>query len=87
MPTLKRKQIHQTASSMGNNEDWWTLIFDSESNSIYVEHEWSYTPLGGGSTDSGKENFSIEEFLNQGGNRSEHRQLIEMIESMFQEGS
>ena len=83
MPEQKRKLIYKKASSLANNEDWWTLVFDSENRSIHVEHKWSYTPLGGGETDSGEENFSLDEFLDQNGDRPEHRGLVTMIESLF----
>ena len=27
----------------GGNEEWWRLVFDTEAQRLYIEHEWSHT--------------------------------------------
>ena len=51
-----RRQIHYRAKgSMGNDEDWWTLVFNPEERRLYVEHEWDHVPLSGGKASQGNQ--------------------------------
>ena len=70
---------------MGNDEDWWTLVFNPESRTIYVEHEWDHVPYSGGKGSRGKSNLSLDEFLHQSHDGPEHRELVALIQSLFEE--
>ena len=35
------RQLHKLTK--GGNEEWWRLVFDTEAQRLYIEHEWSHT--------------------------------------------
>jgi len=81
-----RRQLHyRMKGSMGNDEDWWVLVFDPEARKLYVEHEWDNVPLSGGKGTRGKRNISIGDFLQEGGQGKQHSELVALIEAMFED--
>ncbi|MGF7213799.1 hypothetical protein GGE65_008449 [Skermanella aerolata] len=37
------RELHRTAKGpVANYEDWWRLVFDTETENLYVEHEWAH---------------------------------------------
>ena len=60
-----RNQFHQTTKSGFLREaDQWTLVTDTVSGAVNVEHEWSYVdPFGHGKLDRGVSIATVENFL------------------------
>jgi hypothetical protein len=60
-----RNQFHQTTKSGFLREaDQWTLVTDTVSGAVNVEHEWSYVdPFGHGKLDRGLSIATVENFL------------------------
>ena len=60
-----RNQFHQTTTSGFMREvDQWTLITDTVSGDLTVEHNWSYIdPFGHGKPDRGTSIATVENFL------------------------
>jgi len=60
-----RNQFHQTTKSGFFREaDQWTLVTDTVSGAVNVEHEWSYVdPFGHGKLDRGVSIATVENFL------------------------
>jgi hypothetical protein len=84
--TEYRRQLHyRMKGSLGNDEDWWTLVFDSESHDLYIEHEWDNVPLGGGKADRGKSRSTIKNFLDQNFRATQHSELIALIVGLFED--
>ena len=83
MAELRRQFQYSAKGPMGNDEDWWHLVFDPVNRSICVEHEWDHVPLSGGKSSKGTERLSIDEFLGQSYNAPQHRNLIELLRTLF----
>jgi hypothetical protein len=64
MPQV-RNEIHQTTTAGFLREsNLWTLIYDTDTGAMNVEHEWSYVdPFGQGGPDSGVTTVPLESFL------------------------
>jgi hypothetical protein len=62
---IKRIPIHsKITGSRGLNEDWWTLIIDSETGNRSVEHRWSYVQTcDQDQPSSGDKTVSVVDFL------------------------
>ena len=60
-----RNQIHQkTGAGFLRETDKWTLISDTATGALSVEHEWSYIdPFGRGKPDCGVSTVTVENFL------------------------
>ncbi len=63
MPVIKRTLDTRLKGPHMETEDWWHLAFDTETNDLFVEHEWSHTSLGTSVSDSGTKRRAIAEFL------------------------
>jgi hypothetical protein len=60
-----RNQFHRTTKSGFLREaDQWTLVTDTVSGAVNVEHEWTYVdPFGHGKLDRGVSIATVENFL------------------------
>ena len=84
--TEYRRQLHYSMKgSFGNDEDWWTLVFDPESHDLYIEHEWDHVLQGGGKASKGKSKSTIKEFLNESYRATQHSELLAVIEGLFKD--
>ncbi len=84
--TEYRRQLHyRMKGSLGNDEDWWYLVFDSESHELYIEHEWDHVPQGGGKASTGESKSTIKDFLDQSFRATQHSELIALIEGLFKD--
>ena len=88
MAVLKRL-LHQRATGpVGNDEDWWRLVFDTDAGRLYVEHEWEHTDVRGlGVSNKSIEQIDIESFLLQPGQSAAHRELCSLLERLFEDGN
>ena len=86
MPKLERQFYERTRGGHLENEDWWTLVFDTDAKRIYVEHTWSHkNPWKAGHNDSGARSTEVNEFLkSEGPGRVE---LAALLEGMFGHGA
>ena len=79
---IERTEIHsQRKGSMGEDEDWWTLLVDSESGEKTVEHEWSYTNAYGPGQDSGTQIVTVDEFLAGNSDQTAKAKLRELLDA------
>ena len=70
----------------GGNEEWWRLVFDTEAQRLYIEHEWSHTDAWRASrSKSGTAEFDINGFLAEG-EAPAQAELQRIIESLFENG-
>ena len=85
MPILRR-QLHKTAKGpVMNDEDWWDLVFDTDTKRIYVQHKWEHVDVrGGGASDHGSVDIELSAFIRDGLGE-ERRQLQQVLESLFAE--
>jgi hypothetical protein len=44
---LLRRELHRTAKAVANNEDTWTLVFNTDTKRFYVEHAWQHVAARG----------------------------------------
>jgi hypothetical protein len=78
------RQLHHLAK--GGNEEWWRLVFDTEAQRLYIEHEWSHTDAWRASrSKSGTAEFDINGFLTEG-EAPAQAELQRTIESLFENG-
>lgn len=83
--TQLRRQLHYAMKgSKGNDEDWYTLVFDAETHELYIEHEWDHVPLSGGKASRGESKLTIKQLLDQSYRATQHTALLALIEGLFQ---
>lgn len=86
MALLVRELQRSAKGPVENDEDWWRLVFDTDTKRLYVEHEWQHTDVrGAGHSDHGKELIEIPEYLLQAGQTTGHRELWRLIRTLFAE--
>ena len=86
MALLIRELQRSAKGPVANDEDWWRLVFDTDTKRLYIEHEWQHTAMrGAGRSDSGKEQIEISEYLTQAGQPTGHRELWRLIQTLFRE--
>jgi hypothetical protein len=81
---LKREFYKRAKGPIGNDEDWWRLVFDTDTNRLYVEHEWSYLDTRRLRCDGGKAELEIADFFNQSAEGPAHQELVKLISSLFE---
>ncbi|QRM32509.1 hypothetical protein [Microvirga sp. VF16] len=84
---LLRRELHRTAKGPGANaEDTWTLVFDTDTKRLFVEHAWQHVDVRrGDASDNGTQQLDIAEYLLQGGQTAGHRELWRLIKILFDE--
>ncbi len=84
---LLRRELHGTAKGpIANNDDTWSLVFDTDTKCLYVEHEWQHVDLTrSGGSNNGTEQIEISEYMLQGGQTAGHRELWRLIRILFDE--
>ena len=82
---LLKRELHRTAKGpVMNDQDWWRLVFDTDANRLYVEHEWHHTDVRGrGETDQGRSEMDVGAFLSRFGAGPEHRELVRLLSGLF----
>ena len=63
------RQLHERISGDDTgNEDWWRLVFDTEAQRFYIEHEWRHTDAWRAArSNNGTAEFDIQRFPCGGG--------------------
>ncbi|GJE46861.1 hypothetical protein [Methylobacterium soli] len=86
MALLIRELQRSAKGSGANDEDWWRLVFDTDTKRLYVEHEWQHTEVReAGHSGQGKERVEIPDYLTQAGQTAGHRELWLLIQTLFRE--
>ena len=80
MPLL-RKPLYQR--SEGPDEDSWRLVFDTDANRLFVEHEKQRGDTRGQGYGIETDEVEIAEFLN--GSSPGQAELVRLVASLFQE--
>jgi hypothetical protein len=81
MTVLNRQLEYRLNSSVGNYEDWWSLIFDTETKILCVEHQWAH--VGTLTSTSGKQQVDVATYLKEHGGGSGQQKLERVIASLF----
>lgn len=66
MPILHEQLAKRAKGGMAENEDWWHLCYDTDTEKFYVEHSWSYLDRKSLRVDSGSSQEDAESFFGQG---------------------
>jgi hypothetical protein len=84
---LLRRELHRTAKGpVANAEDIWTLVFDTDTKRLFIEHAWQHVDVRrGGASDNGTQQLDISEYLLQGEQTAGHRELWRLIKILFDE--
>jgi hypothetical protein len=86
MAKLTRLLHERAKGAHKENEDWWSLVFDTEAKRIYIEHEWSHKDTWRTArSNSGTAEFEINGFLAEGEALAQV-ELLRIIESLFENG-
>ncbi|MHB2205261.1 hypothetical protein [Methylobacterium sp. CM6257] len=86
MALLIRELQRSAKGPVANDEDWWRLVFNTDTKRLYIEHEWQHTSVREtGRSAHGKEQIEIPEYLMQAGQTSGHRELWRLIQTLFHE--
>lgn len=87
MTLLKRELHKRTKSPTSNDQDWWWLVFDTDTKRLYVEHAWEYVDVREGSSEphKGHAEFEFTAFLRDAHEGLAQQALIRLISSLFED--
>ena len=86
MALLTRELRRAATGPVANDEDWWRLVFDTDTKRLYIEHEWQHTDVREpGHSGHEKAQIEIHEYLTQAGQTAGHRELWRLIRMLFHE--
>src|SRR5712692_11612113 len=86
MALLKRDLYRQVDGPEVTHADRCTLIFDTDSKSLYVEREVAHLDAKvGGIVDYQTATMDIADYLKQGGQTAGHRELWRLLRALFNE--
>jgi hypothetical protein len=86
MALLKRNLYRQVKGPEITHADRCTLIFDTDSKSLYVEREVAHLEANiGGTVDYQTGTMDIADYLKQGGQTAGHRELWRLLRTLFDE--
>ena len=88
MALLKRELHREVKGSGVTHTDRWTLVFDTDSKSLYVECEVAHFDANsGGTANVQTATMDIADYLKQGGQTAGHRELWRLLRALFNENS
>jgi hypothetical protein len=86
MALLKRELYRQSTGPEVTREDRFTLVFDTDSKSLYVEREVVDLEAGvGGTIGPQTVTMDIADYLRQGRQTAGHRELWRLLRTIFKE--
>ena len=86
MPLLKRQLSARRGGTRGEDQDWWRLVFDTDSKRLYIEHEWSYFDAKRpGSPEGGTAEIEIAAYLAEESNSQGQRELGRLLRVLFED--
>jgi|SRR5208283_3195561 len=84
MTLLRRKFSSSIQGTWANDEHWWTLVFDTDTNRLFVVHEWDVVQADDISkSDKGWSDIDLADFLASAPDPARD-QLVEIIKRLFQ---
>lgn len=88
MALLKRELYRQVKGPEITHADRCTLVFDTDSKSLYVERVVAHLEaIIGGTVDYQTATMDIADYLKQGGQTAGHRELWRLLRTLFNERS
>ena len=88
MALLKRELHRQAKGPEATHADRCTLVFDTDSKSLYVEREVAHFEANaGGTVNYQTAAMDIADYLKQGGQTAGHRELWRLLRALFNENS
>lgn len=88
MALLKRELYRQVRGPEITHADCCTLVFDTDSKSLYVEREVAHMEANvDGTVDYQTATMDIADYLKQGGQTAGHRELWRLLKTLFKEDS
>lgn len=88
MALLRRELYRQVRGPEVTDADRCTLVFDTDTKSLYVEREMAHLDARvGGTIEMQTATMDIADYLKQGGQTSGHRQLWRLLRTLFKETS
>jgi hypothetical protein len=88
MAFLKRELYRQVKGAEITHEDRCSLVFDTDTKSLYVEREVAHLDAGiGGTVGYQTATMDIADYLTQGGQTAGHRELWRLLRALFNEDS
>ena len=86
MALLKRELYRQVRGPEVTEADRCTLVFDTDTKSLYVEREVTHLDAKvGGTIDYQTATMDIADYLKQGGQTAGHRELWRLLKTLFKE--
>ncbi|MGB8608766.1 hypothetical protein [Bradyrhizobium sp.] len=86
MALLKRELYRQVRGPEVTQADRCTLVFDTDTKSLYVEREVTHLDAKvGGTIDYQTATMDIADYLKQGGQTAGHRELWRLLKTLFKE--
>src|SRR5712672_4855981 len=86
MALLKRELHREVKGSKVTQAARWTLVFDTDSKSLYVECEVAHFEANtGGTANVQTATMDIADYLKQGGQTAGHRELWRLLRTIFKE--
>ncbi len=86
MALLKRELHRQAKGTEVTHADRCTLVFDTDSKSLYVEREVAHLEANaGGAVNYQTAAMDIADYLKQGGQTAGHRELWRLLRALFNE--
>jgi hypothetical protein len=82
MPHLRRPLYQR---SEGADEDRWRLVFDTDTNRLFVEHEKQRGDMRGSGYGISTDEIDLAAFLNESG--PGQRQLVQLLRTLFEDFS
>ena len=82
MPLLRRP-LYQRVE--GADEDQWCLVFDTDANRLFVEHETKRGDMRGSGYGVNTDEMDVAAFLNERG-QGQH-ELAQLLGTLFREGA
>lgn len=83
---LLKRELHRTARGpVMNDEDWWRLVFDTDTKRLYVEHEWAHMDVRkGGQAENGVAEIEIASFLSEASQGRAQQELLRLLTRLFE---
>jgi len=84
MALLRREFSNSIKGQWANDEEWWTLVFDTDTNRLFVVREWDVVDADDISkSDKGWSEIALADFLANAPHPARD-QLVEIIKGLFQ---
>jgi hypothetical protein len=84
MALLRRELCRQIKGPEVTHADCCTLVFDTDTKSLYVEHDVAHVDVHDGMTEIQTTRMDICDYLKQGGQSAGHRELWRLLRTIFE---